>query len=176
MENLLRSFPELSIRLALATAFVCPFEGKIAPEQALPIVERAIAAGVREITLCDTVGAASPDQIHLLLEHLRAANIDAVFGLHLHDTRGLGLANTLAGLEEGVEAFETSVAGLGGCPFAPGAAGNTATEDLLNMLSAMGFSTGISFDRYMSAVQFVADNIQENITSRMHRVQGAVKQ
>jgi hydroxymethylglutaryl-CoA lyase len=169
LREVISAFPQLTVRLDIATAFVCPFEGDIPAEAALRLVYAGLEAGVKEIVLCDTIGAASPTQVQSLLRRLRKERVSAPLGLHLHDTRGLGLANTLIGLQEGITLFETSVAGLGGCPFAPGAAGNTATEDLLNMLDGMKYETGIDLQCYMQAVNYVVEHIQADITSRFYR-------
>lgn len=151
LEQLRRDLPGLKVRLDIATSFGCPFLGEIAPDAVMDLARKGADLGASEVVLCDTIGAADPNQVERLAA--RAVRELAVpVGLHLHDTRGLGLANALAGLHAGVRMFETSIAGLGGCPFAPGASGNTATEDLLNMLSRLGVDTGVDMERYLEAV------------------------
>ncbi|MDR0519374.1 MAG: hydroxymethylglutaryl-CoA lyase [Clostridiales Family XIII bacterium] len=162
------SFPNLAVRLDIATALGCPFEGKVPEKDVLSLVAKALDIGVREIVLCDTVGVADP----LSVDSLTRAALKEVGGrcpiaLHLHDTRGIGVANTYAGMLNGIEKFEASIGGLGGCPFAPGAAGNTATEDVLNMLCGMGVETGIDMGRYMEALRYVQANIKSDLTSHM---------
>lgn len=159
--------PDLKVRLDVATSFGCPFLGRVDSELVLSLVKAGLAAGVKEVILCDTIGVADPQQVFQLVGKLRRAFPEVPVGLHLHDTRGMGLANTLAGLQAGVTTFETSVGGLGGCPFAPGAAGNTATEDMVNMLHAMGIQTGIDLDKYLLAVGIVREEIQKELTGHM---------
>ncbi|MGI4942888.1 MAG: hydroxymethylglutaryl-CoA lyase, partial [Janthinobacterium lividum] len=139
--------PGLQIEAACSTAFGCSIDGAV-PEAAVVRVAEALAAtGVDSLALADTVGYAHPAQIKSVVRAVRAAVGAKLDGLHLHDTMGLGLANALAGLEEGVRNFDASLAGLGGCPFAPGASGNIVTEDLVFMLESMGFQTDINLDR-----------------------------
>lgn len=176
LEELVQVFPELRVRLDLATAFGCPYEGNIAPERVLALMEQAMRIGIREFILCDTIGIASPLQVETLVRQAKELVPDqTALGLHLHDTRGLGLANIYAGLRSGVDTFETSIGGLGGCPFAPGAAGNTATEDLLYMLERMGLDTGISLGKYLSAVLYVKEHIQSDLTGRQAAVRVCAK-
>lgn len=168
VSQLMREFPELKVRVDVATAFGCPYEGIIPEDKVFRIVDQVLNGGAAEIVLCDTIGVANPLQVRKLCESFAKRYPDEDFALHLHDTRGLGLANAYAALDFGVRALETSVGGLGGCPFAPGAAGNTATEDLLNMLNSMGMNTGVDYEKYMEAVDFAAQNIKKNLTSRMY--------
>ena len=143
--------PGLQVEGACSTAFACSIDG-VVPEAAAVRVAAALAeAGVDAVALADTVGYAHPAQVRSLVRAVRAEIGGVLEGLHLHDTMGLGLANALAGLEEGVRAFDASLAGLGGCPFAPGASGNIVTEDLVFMLESMGFSTGVSLDGLAAA-------------------------
>lgn len=168
ISQLMREFPELKVRVDVATAFGCPYEGIMPEDKVFRIVDQVLNDGADEIVLCDTIGVANPLQVRKMCESFKTRYPDEDFALHLHDTRGLGLANAYAALEFGVRALETSVGGLGGCPFAPGAAGNTATEDLLNMLDSMGMNTGVDYEKYMEAVDFAAKNIKKNLTSRMY--------
>lgn len=169
LNALAQSHPELNIRLDVATSFGCPFRGDVSIDEILTVTEAGIAAGVKEIILCDTIGVANPNLVRKVASAVKE-KYDIPIGLHLHDTRGMGLACTVAGLDVGIDTFEASVGGLGGCPFAPGAAGNTATEDLLNMLMMMDIETGVDFDKYMEAVKYVRDNIQNVLTGRMINV------
>jgi hydroxymethylglutaryl-CoA lyase len=142
----------------LSTAFGCTLEGPIAPETVVRLGEALMEAGCDEVGLSDTTGYANPAQVKDLVRRLRAAvGDDAFAGLHLHNTRGLGLANVLAGLEVGVTTFDSSLGGLGGCPFAPGASGNIVTEDLVFMLEAMGLKTGIDLEALLAVRKVVAD-------------------
>jgi hydroxymethylglutaryl-CoA lyase len=128
----------------LSTAFGCTIEGVVAADKVVQLAESLMAAGCDEVGLSDTTGYANPTQVRTLVRRVRAAvGAHCLSGLHLHNTRGVGLANVVAGLEVGIMTFDSSLAGLGGCPFAPGASGNIVTEDLVFMLEAMGLSTGI---------------------------------
>jgi hydroxymethylglutaryl-CoA lyase len=142
----------------LSTAFGCTLEGPIAPDKVVRLGEALMEAGCDEVGLSDTTGYANPAQVKDLVTRLRSAVGDEAFaGLHLHNTRGLGLANVLAGLEVGVNTFDSSLGGLGGCPFAPGASGNIVTEDLVFMLEAMGLKTGIDLVPLLAVRKIVAE-------------------
>ena len=171
LTTLIQAFPELNVRLDAATAFGCPYEGDIAPSRVLALLQAAVNAGCRSIMLCDTIGVATPVQVQKLMDLVLSDDLirknNVSVGLHLHDTRGQGLANILAAMEMGISTFETSVGGLGGCPFAPGAAGNTATEDLLYMLNGMGIETGIDLNKYLQAVEYVKTHIRPNLTGHL---------
>jgi hydroxymethylglutaryl-CoA lyase len=147
----------LKTRISLSVVFGCPFEGQVPPERIMTIVERLVAAGSTRIGLCDTIGVADPAQVYRLLSQLIARFPEVTFELHLHNTRGRALANTLAGMQAGVRTFDTAVGGLGGCPYAPGATGNVATEDVVTMLSAMGIATGVDEDNLLLAAKQLAD-------------------
>ncbi len=135
---------------SLSTAFGCTIEGDIADETLIDLAERLMEAGCDEVGLSDTSGYGNPRQVRRLVRLIRAAvGEDKLSGLHLHNTRGLGLANALAGLEEGITTLDASLGGLGGCPFAPGASGNIVTEDLAFMLEAMGLKTGVDLERLL---------------------------
>jgi hydroxymethylglutaryl-CoA lyase len=134
----------------LSTAFGCTIEGKVPPERVVSLAESLMAAGCDEVGLADTSGYANPAQVRDLVRRVHAAvGAHALSGLHLHNTRGLGLANVVAGLEVGITTFDSSLGGLGGCPFAPGASGNIVTEDLVFMLEAMGLRTGIDLTKLL---------------------------
>jgi hydroxymethylglutaryl-CoA lyase len=136
--------------VGLSTAFGCTMEGAVAEDQVVRLAEAAVAAGAQELSLSDTTGYADPAQVRRLVKRVRAAvGADKLTTLHLHNTRGLGLANVVAGLEEGITTFDASLGGLGGCPFAPGASGNLVTEDLVLMLNAMGLKTGIDLEKLL---------------------------
>ena len=150
---LLRSLPaERRPRFegGLSTAFGCTLEGDVPADRVVQLAEQLMEAGCDEVGLSDTTGYANPAQVKDLVRRVRAAvGGHALSGLHLHNTRGLGLANVLAGLEVGITTFDSSLGGLGGCPFAPGASGNIVTEDLVFMLEAMGIGTGIDLARLL---------------------------
>ncbi len=144
----------------LSTAFGCTLEGPIADSKLLEIAEALMEAGCDEVGLSDTTGYANPAQVKRLVRLVRGVVGDhALSGLHLHNTRGLGLANALAGLEVGITTLDASLAGLGGCPFAPGASGNIVTEDLVFMLEAMGLRTGIDVEALLAVRGILADAV-----------------
>ena len=136
----------------LSTAFGCTLEGPVSPDKVVALAGELMRAGCDEVGLADTTGYANPAQIRSLVGRVReTVGEHALSGLHLHNTRGLGLANVLAGLEAGITTFDSSLGGLGGCPFAPGASGNIVTEDLVFMLESMGIDTGVDLPRLFAA-------------------------
>ena len=139
------------IEAACSTAFGCSIDGTVPEAEVVRISSALAEAGVTQIGLADTVGYAHPAQIRSVVRAVRAEIGAVLRGLHLHDTMGLGIANALAGLEEGIRDFDAALAGLGGCPFAPGASGNIVTEDLVFMLESMGFATGIDLEKLVTA-------------------------
>ena len=130
----------------LATALGCPFEGRTSFERVAWVVGLYADAGVRHVTLADTAGLADPAHVHEMSSRLRVAFPEVTITLHLHNTRGLGMANVLAGLAAGITHYDSSIGGLGGCPYAPGATGNIATEELVHLLSLLGIDTGVDLD------------------------------
>lgn len=147
LKQILEEFPSLYVRLSLAMSFHCPFEGKTPKEKVLEIIQRANDMGVDEITLCDSIGWASPNEVYELIVEARKLIRLNNLGLHLHNTQHMALANTLAGMLAGIYKFESSVGGLGGCPFAPGAEGNVSTESLVNMIEKIGINTGYDLEK-----------------------------
>ncbi len=134
------------INASLSTTFGCPFEGEVPETRVLTLVEQLIALGIQGATLCDTTGMANPAQVRRLCDAVLERWPETPFTLHFHNTRGMGLANALAAWQAGINRFDTSLGGLGGCPFAPGASGNVCTEDLVHMFAAMGVDTGVDLD------------------------------
>jgi hydroxymethylglutaryl-CoA lyase len=142
----------------LSTAFGCTIEGPVPIERVVALAEALMQSGCAEVGLADTSGYADPHQVKTVVRQVQTAiGADAVTSLHLHNTRGLGLANVLAGLDAGITTFDSSLAGLGGCPFAPGASGNIVTEDLVYMLEAMGLRTGIDLPRLLGIRSILHD-------------------
>ncbi|HUL58163.1 MAG TPA: hydroxymethylglutaryl-CoA lyase [Anaeromyxobacteraceae bacterium] len=141
----------LPVRGYVSTVWGCPYEGRVDPGQAAAVVARLAATGVHQVSLGDTIGVGTPNQTRDLLRRLLATLPAEKLALHMHDTRGTALANVLVGLEEGVSTFDASIGGLGGCPYAPGAAGNLATEDLVYMLHGMGYETGVDWRKLVAA-------------------------
>jgi hydroxymethylglutaryl-CoA lyase len=142
---------DIAVNGTISTSFGCPFEGDIAPPRVLHFVGRYLELGVSGVTIADTTGMANPKQVHELTEAIYQEFPHVDLTLHFHNTRGMGLANVLAGLEAGCRRYDGSLGGLGGCPFAPGATGNICTEDLVHMLWSMGYETGVDLDRLIAA-------------------------
>lgn len=139
----------VAINASLSACFGCPMEGVVAEEEVWRWAARLLEAGARGITVCDTTGMAQPRQVERIVTEYRRRFPAAALTLHLHNTRGLGLANVLAALDAGADRFDASLGGLGGCPYAPGATGNVCTEDLVHMLEAMGYHTGVDLGRLL---------------------------
>ena len=171
LETIRREFPEIKIKLDLATVFGCPFAGEVPEKDVTFVIDRALQLGVKEVTLCDTIGVANPLQIRRLLQSLqdRYAGRGIIWALHLHNTRGLAAANTLAALELGWNRFETAAGGLGGCPFAPGASGNMATEDLVFMLQEMGVETNVNLAAIIDCAEYMRDSLGLKLDSKITR-------
>jgi len=155
------------LQLSIATVFNCPWGGKVPPEDVIKIIDFGLSLGVEDIGLADTTGSAHPVQIVDLLEIIQKRFPKLHPVLHLHDTRGMAMAGVLAALQLGVTRFDTAIGGLGGCPFAPGAAGNIATEDLVNMLDGMGIKSGIDLKKLMSVAYRARELLPVPIASRM---------
>ena len=160
-------FPDLRINLSMSAVFGCPFDGEISPKQVLWLLEESMKRGIDSVSLCDTIGVANPRQVQALLPEIKAAAPSLPLALHLHDTHGMALANTFAALQCGVTCFETAAAGLGGCPFAPGAAGNVATEDTVNMLHRMGLQTGVDLSKLLVVVNTLKGIIHHDLPSHL---------
>ena len=141
------------LNASISTAFGCPFEGEVRPERVLEIVARLAAIGIQGISLCDTTGMANPRQVAALCEAVLSRQPKLSLTVHLHNTRGMGLANALAAHQVGVMRFDAALGGLGGCPFAPGATGNVCTEDLVHMFEQMGVDTGVDLDGLLKVAE-----------------------
>lgn len=156
----------LRTRAYVAVAFDCPFEGETPLDDVLRLAARMQAAAADEIVIADTIGSASPGQVKQRFAALRGVVPIERLAVHLHDTRGMGVANAWAALEAGVRRFDASVGGIGGCPFAPGAAGNVATEDLVLMAERSGFATGIALPGLLAAVDFAQAQLRRPLGGR----------
>ncbi len=156
----------LKVRGYLSTCFGCPYEGAVAPAQVATVARQLLDLGVFEVAISDTIGVAHPGQVPRVLDAVTAVLPLSQVALHFHDTRGTALANVLAGLDYGVTTFDSSAGGLGGCPFAPGAAGNLATEDLLYMLDGLGVATGVDLAQAAAASRFIASRLDHPLPSR----------
>lgn len=159
---------EMWVRAAISTAFGCPFQGAVPVADVVHVSRRLLDLGVDELSVADTIGVGTPNQVAQLVPALLEVVPLDKLGLHFHDTRGTALANTLAALELGVHIFDSSSGGLGGCPFAPGATGNGATEDLLYVLHGMGIETGIDLGKLRAASRFIASKLGRPLASRAY--------
>ena len=163
----------LRVRGYLSTAFGCPYEGDVAPSRVAELTERLVQIGVFEVAISDTIGIAHPAQVAQVLEAvLLRVPIDRV-ALHFHDTRGTALANVLEALTVGVRTFDASAGGLGGCPYAPGASGNLATDDLIYMLDGLGIETGVSLSALSKASGFIGRQLDHKLPSRYFQASGS---
>jgi hydroxymethylglutaryl-CoA lyase len=151
----------VGVSAGLSTAFGCTLQGAVDEREVVRLAAGAAEAGADDISLADTVGYANPAQIKRIVRAVRAAVGDKLTAIHLHNTRGLGLANALAAIEEGIRTIDSSLAGLGGCPYAPGASGNIVTEDLVFMLESMGFHTGIDLEKLIAVRRIIADALPD---------------
>ena len=164
----------LRVRGYVSTAFVCPYEGRIDPARAVDVIERLLALGVHEVSIGDTIGRAAPRDVRRLLDLVIPRVGCDVLSLHCHDTYGMAIANTLTAWHEyGLTAFDSSAGGLGGCPFAPGATGNVATEDLVHALKASGAAVAVDEKKVLAAAIDLAPHLTHPLTSRLSAVGGA---
>jgi hydroxymethylglutaryl-CoA lyase/(R)-citramalyl-CoA lyase len=157
----------MPVTVTVSVAFGCPFEGPVPPRRVLQIVERLMAVPPDEICLADTIGVGAPSQVHELVRGARS--MGATVGAHFHNTRNTGYANAVAALEDGVVSLDASVGGAGGCPFAPKATGNIATEDLVYLLRGMGVDTGIHLDALIATSHWLATQLGKELPSMVSR-------
>lgn len=170
LEQIRQELPEMDILLSMATTFTCPFEGITPIENVLYIMRRATELGIHKFCLADTIGQADPKMVRDTIAVVKQVFPNEYLELHIHDTRGMGLACTLAGIEAGVPNIQAALGGLGGCPFAPGASGNVASEDLIYMFNAMGMETGIDFNKIVAAAKYEKTVIDGNFSSHQIHV------
>lgn len=160
----------LAARVSISMVFGCPFEGRPDGDAVARIVEALAESGVRRFGLCDTIGVANPRQVYELSRGLLTKFEGLEFELHLHNTYGRALANVMAGMEAGISRFDACVGGLGGCPFAPGATGNVATEDVISMLGELGVDTGVSLPDILRISDFLSDKLNRRLGSSVWAV------
>ncbi|MET1012880.1 MAG: hydroxymethylglutaryl-CoA lyase [Paenisporosarcina sp.] len=158
------------IRACISTAFYCPYEGKINVEDTIALCKEFTSWGVDELSIADTIGMANPVESYQLFSKLADHLPNVLITAHFHDTRKMGLTNIFAALQAGITRFDTSAGGLGGCPFAPGATGNVATEDVVNMLHTMNIDTGIDLDQLCEAVSVIKPYVSRPIDTGMYRL------
>jgi hydroxymethylglutaryl-CoA lyase len=161
-----------SLSVTISCVWGCPFDGEVGVDQVADLVGRLGALGVGEIALADTIGVGDPWSVRTKIEAARRAAPDATLRLHFHDTRNTGVANAFAGIEAGVDVLDASIGGIGGCPFAPGATGNVATEDLVYMLERAGLDTGYDLDRLIETARWIGEKIGRPAPSALSRAGG----
>lgn len=154
------------VRGYISTVIGCPYEGYIQPEQVLRVVDKYLEMDIGEISLGDTIGVGVPTQVERLLEELLKRYPAEKFAMHFHDTRGIALANVMKSMDMGITKFDSSLGGLGGCPYAKGASGNVATEDLLYLLDGMGIHTGVDMNALLEAATFVEQKLGKPLASK----------
>ena len=152
---------------SIATAFGCPFEGDLPADRVLWAAGEYLGMGMRSVTLADTTGMAHPRQVNDVASRVLAAHPGVEVTLHFHNTRGMGLANVIAGVEAGVTSYDASLGGIGGCPYAPGASGNICTEDLVHMLESSGFDTGVDLDKLLAVARGLPQLLQHDVPSQV---------
>jgi len=157
----------VAINVSLSACFGCPMEGVVAEDEVVRWADRFAELGVRGLTICDTTGMAHPAQVAQMSQRLLARFPDLQITLHFHNTRGMGLANVLAAVQEGIDRFDGSLGGLGGCPYAPGATGNICSEDAIHMLHCMGFDTGIDLDRLLPVARLLPDIVGHDVPGQL---------
>jgi hydroxymethylglutaryl-CoA lyase len=159
----------MRVRAYVSTVYGCPYEGAVNPAKAVALVAALRAAGCYQVSLGDTIGVANPRQVRDVLALVLAETSREAVAVHFHDTRGTALANILVALEMGITTIDTALGGLGGCPFAPGASGNVATEDVVNMLEGMGVKTGVQLDKLIDCSRLAASLVGHEMPSRYYR-------
>ena len=170
IKELSSSYPEAVIRVNLATTFGCPFEIRVKKKDILNYIEKTVEIGIKEITLCDSIGFGNPKQVEDIVTTCMKNFPKIIYNAHFHNTRGLGLANALAAYESGIRSFESSIAGLGGCPFTPGSSGNIATEDMVFMFEEMGIETGVDIQNLLSVSRYMKEILPDvNLESSLLR-------
>jgi hydroxymethylglutaryl-CoA lyase/(R)-citramalyl-CoA lyase len=172
VQQLARIPKDRPVSVSISVSFGCPFEGEVEPSTVLRLAERLAAAGAEEILFADTIGVGVPRQIRQLLVGTKSLGVPV--GVHLHDTRNTAVANAYAALEGGATVFESSVGGLGGCPFAPRATGNVATEDLVYLFHGEGIDTGVDLDALVDVAEWLAGILGRELPGRVYRAGASV--
>jgi hydroxymethylglutaryl-CoA lyase len=168
-------YPGIAVEASLSTAFGCSIAGSVSEALVVTLAEKLVALGVDEVGLADTTGYANPGQVRRLFDQVRAQVGERCASAHMHNTRGLGLANAFAAYEAGIRIFDSSMGGIGGCPFAPGASGNVVTEDLVFMFESMGVSTGINLEKLFAVREVFAKGLPDEPTYGMVPTAGLPK-
>ncbi len=159
----------IRVRAYVSTVWGCPYEGEVDPKRSVAITKKLVEMGCYQVSISDTIGAGTPRQTEKILELMLAEVPPEKLAMHMHDTRGTALANVIVGLEMGIRTFDASIGGMGGCPYAPGAAGNVATEDLVYMLHGMGISTGTDLELLVEAGRVAESIVGRNLPGKVHQ-------
>ncbi len=167
------TFPDLQIILAVATTFGCPFEGDVPLEKPLKIIQRGVELGIGSVELADTIGIADPEQVRRVFGTVREKYPQLTLLSHMHDTRNNGIINSWLAAESGADIIHTALGGLGGCPFAPGASGNTSSEDFLYLLEKSGIETGIDVDAYIALAKEMRGEIDGNYSGHQINIESS---
>lgn len=175
LKTIMDTYKDLNLCVDVATVFGCPFEGKYSTDTVLKFLDRVAKMGVKQMSLADTIGIANPRQVREIVTAAVNEFPEVEFQVHIHDTRNMGMVNTLAAIESGITKVQSTLGGLGGCPFAPGASGNTATEDLVYMLNDMGYETGIDADKLIDAAKYERSIITGNFSGHLMNIQKGKK-
>ncbi len=161
LQKIVTAYPQLDICLDLATTFGCPFEGMKSEDDVLPFLKPYVESGIKTVDLCDTIGIANPAQVRRIIQAVKGEYPSLELMIHIHDTRNMGMVNSLAAIEQGVNNVQSTLGGLGGCPYAPGASGNLATEDLAFMLMEMGYELNINIKKMVTLSKYQAEKIPD---------------
>lgn len=164
LKKIRETYPDIKLTQDIATAFGCPFEGEMPLEDLLKLIGTLRDIGIHAFTLCDTVGLAYPALVEKVFRTVKNEFPEDEFNVHIHDTRNMGILNSYVALENGADSVQAAIGGLGGCPFAPGASGNTSSEDLVYMLNKSGYDTGIDFERLLKTAKYTRQVIDGNFS------------
>jgi hydroxymethylglutaryl-CoA lyase/(R)-citramalyl-CoA lyase len=167
VSTLARIETDKPVSVSISVSFGCPFEGAVDPDRVLELAERCVEAGADEVVFADTIGVATPRHVRSLL--IEAARLGRTVGAHFHNTRNTGFANAIAALDAGADVLDASVGGLGGCPFAPRATGNIATEDLVYLLRGEGVDTGVDLDALIAVSEWLEDVLDRQLPGQVYR-------
>ncbi|MCH1624839.1 hydroxymethylglutaryl-CoA lyase [Fredinandcohnia quinoae] len=159
------------VRACISTSFYCPYEGKMNEQSVIDLCSEFVHYGVDELSVADTIGKANPKEVYSLFSKLKDELPNTLLTGHFHDTRGMAIANVFAAIQVGISRFDTSAGGLGGCPFAPGATGNVATEDVVYMLEQMGIETGINLQKLVEAIDIIRPLLSRPLESKFYKLQ-----
>ncbi len=171
LKKIMDNYKDMDVCVDVATTFGCPFEGKYSTDTVVKFIDQIANMCIKEMSLADTIGVANPKQVREIVTAVKREFPQIEFQVHIHDTRNMGMVNTLAAIESGITKAQTTLGGLGGCPFAPGASGNTATEDLAFMLNDMGYETGVDIEKLIQAAKYEKSIITGNFSGHLVNIQ-----